>query len=38
MLMNYLGGPGLVKAYSLELLTDALRQHRASRPRPKAGG
>ena len=34
MLMPYWGGPALVKAYSLELLVDAARQHRASRPQP----
>ena len=31
MVMQYWGGPGLVKAYSLELLVDAVRQHQASR-------
>ncbi len=34
MFMPYWGGPGLVKAYSLELLVDAVRQHQASRPQP----
>ena len=34
MFMPYWGGPGLVKAYSLELLVDAVRQHQASRPHP----
>jgi hypothetical protein len=26
--IKYLGGPGLVRAYSLELLAEAARQHR----------
>ena len=34
MLMEYWNGPGLVKAYALDLLVDAVRQHRASRPQP----
>lgn len=31
MFMEYLGGPGLVRAYSLELLAETLRQNRAQR-------
>ena len=32
MVMQYWGGPGLVKAYCLELLVDAVRQSEATRP------
>jgi hypothetical protein len=32
MVMYHWGGPGLVKAYALELLVDAARQRAAARP------
>jgi hypothetical protein len=34
MFMNGLGGPALVRAYALELLVDAARQHNTNRPQP----